>query len=272
VPPSLFRSRNFSVTNISTLLIYGALYVFSYYLALFLQGTLGYTALGSGLAGLPSGLALATLSTSFGQLAGRLGPRRFMAIGPALMGLGLLWFLRIPADSHAWPATVTDLSTLVPPAAYLTDVLPANLLFAFGIAMLVAPLTTALMTSVPVGNSGLASAINNALSRIGPILAGAVIFIGVTASFYGGLAQQVPSLDTDSAEVRAAIPPLKEPAPDLPDDVKQAARASSTEAFHLAMLIAAVLCASGAAVNWVGIVDPKQPATSTATQPAASGG
>ena len=55
VPPSLFRSRNFSVTNVSTLLIYGALYVFSYYLALFLQGTLGYTALGSGLAGLPPG-------------------------------------------------------------------------------------------------------------------------------------------------------------------------------------------------------------------------
>ena len=64
------------------------------------------------------------------------------------------------------------------------------MLFAFGIAMLVAPLTTALMTSVPVGNSGLASAINNALSRIGPILAGAVIFIGVSASFYAGLADR----------------------------------------------------------------------------------
>ena len=168
VPPSLFRSRNFSVTNLSTLLIYGALYVFSYYLALFLQGTLGYTALGSGLSGLPVGLALAFLSTSFGHLAGRLGPRRFMAIGPALMALGLLWFGRIPADSQTWQAVIGKPSTLVPPVSYLTDVLPANLLFAFGIAMLVAPLTTALMTSVPVGNSGLASAINNALSRIGP--------------------------------------------------------------------------------------------------------
>ena len=128
------------------------------------------------------------------------------------------------------------------------------------------------MTSVPVGNSGLASAINNALSRIGPILAGAVIFIGVTASFYGGLSQQVPSLDVDSPQVRADIPPLKEPALGLPDEVRQAARNSSTDAFHLAMLIAALLCASGAAVNWVGILDPKQPATATATQPAPSGG
>ena len=82
------------------------------------------------------------------------------------------------------------------------------------------------MTSVPVGNSGLASAINNALSRIGPILAGAVIFIGVTATFYGGLAEQVPSLDVDSAEVRAAVPPLQEPAADQPDEVKDAARQS----------------------------------------------
>jgi MFS family permease len=271
VPPSLFKSRNFSVTNVSTVLIYGALYVFSYYLALFLQSTLGYTALGSGLAGLPTGLALALLSTSFGHLAGRLGPRRFMAIGPALMALGLLWFVRIPADSQAWAAAVNDPSSLVPPVAYLTDVLPANLLFAFGIAMLVAPLTTALMTSVPVGNSGLASAINNALSRIGPILAGAVIFIGVTASFYGGLAEQVPSLDVNSAEVRAAIPPIQSPADDLPDEVKQAARESSTDAFHLAMLIAALLCAAGAAVNWIGIVDPEHPERATATQAAASG-
>jgi hypothetical protein len=167
---------------------------------------------------------------------------------------------------------ITEPASLVPPGSYWIDVLPANLLFAFGIAMLVAPLTTALMTSVPVGNSGLASAINNALSRIGPILAGAVIFIGVTASFYGGLAQQVPSLDVDSAQVRADIPPLKDPAPDLPDELRDAARQSSTDAFHLAMLISALLCASGAAVNWFGIVDPEPAAASAATQAAPSGG
>ena len=125
---------------------------------------------------------------------------------------------------------------------------------------------------MPVGNSGLASALNNALSRIGPILAGAVIFIGVTATFYGGLNAQVPSLDVDSADVRAAVPPLREPAADQPDEVKEAARRSSTDAFRLAMLIAALLCASGAAVNWVGIVDLKQPVAATATQAAPSGG
>ena len=54
IPPFLFRSRNFTVTNISTLLIYGALYVFGYLSAIFVQGTLGYTALAAGLIGLPT--------------------------------------------------------------------------------------------------------------------------------------------------------------------------------------------------------------------------
>ena len=256
VPPQLFSSRNFTVTNMSTLLIYGALYVYSYYQALFLQGTLGYTALASGLAGLPISVAIAALSTTFGHMAGRYGPRRFMAIGPAFMAAGLLWFIRIPAGSQAWVASFSRPETLVPPVDYFVDVLPAVLLFAIGIAMLVAPLTTALMTSVPVGNSGLASAINNAVSRIGPVLAGALIFIGVTASFYAGLADRAPGMDVNAPEVREHVPPLQEPPSSLTDAQRAAAVASSTDAFHLAMLIAALLCIAGAAVNAVGIRDP----------------
>jgi EmrB/QacA subfamily drug resistance transporter len=272
VPPELFASRNFTVTNISTLAIYGALYVYSYYQALFLQGTLGYTATASGMAGVPISLALAFLSTTFGHMAGRYGPRRFMTIGPIFMALGLLWFLRVPATSQAWLASFGRPDTLVPPAGYLIDVLPAILLFAIGIAILVAPLTTALMSSVPVGNSGLASAINNAVSRIGPVLAGAVIFIGVSASFYAGLGDRVPALDVDSAQVRSDIPPLKAPADALPEEQKQAAGEASTDAFRLAMLIAALLCAAGAAVNWVGIRDPEPEALARAAEATPSTG
>lgn len=256
VPPRLFLSRNFTVTNISTLLIYGALYVYSQYQAIFLQGTLGYTAAASGLAGIPISLSLAFLSTSFGAMAGRYGPRRFMAVGPAIMALGLLWFLRLPVESTPWVLQLGDPSSFIPPSGYFIDVLPAILGFAIGISILVAPLTTALMSSVPTGNSGLASAINNAISRIGPLLAGAVIFIGVSASFYGGLGDRVPGLDTSSAAVHAELPPLNEPDPTRPAEQQQAAREASTDAFHLAMLIAALLCAAGAAVNGVGIVDP----------------
>lgn len=256
VPPQLFRSRNFTVTNLSTFLIYGALYVVFAYQAIFLQGTLGYTAMAAGLASLPVGLALAFLSTTVGHLAGRHGPRWFMAAGPAVMAVGLLWLVRIPGDTGEWIARPGDPASLVPPGGYLVDVLPAMLLFAIGLSILVAPLTTALMSSVPTRHAGLASAINNAVSRIGPLLAGAVIFIGVSASFYAGLGERVPSLDTSTPAVREAIPPLNAPRPGVPDAQVTAAREASTEAFHLAMLIAALLCAAGAAVNAVGIRNP----------------
>jgi len=253
IPPELFRSRNFTITNISTFLIYGALYVVFAYQAIFLQGTLGYTAMASGLAGLPISLALAFLSTTFGHLAGRRGPRWFMAVGPALMATGLLWLIRIPTNSAPWLARPEDPVSLLPPVSYLVDVLPAMVVFAIGIAILVAPLTTALMSSVPTRNSGLASAINNAISRIGPLLAGAVIFIAVSAAFYGALQARVPSLDTGSAQVRAAIPPLNAPRRGVAADVVAAAHDASTSAYHLAMLIAAGLCAAGAITNAVGI-------------------
>lgn len=272
VPPHLFRSRNFTVTNLSTFLVYGALYVFTYYAAIYLQGTLGYTALAAGLAGLPIAIALTLLSTTFGRLAGRHGPRRFMGLGPAFMAVGLLWLVRIPASSGAWTASLSDPGSLVPPAGYLIDVLPAVVLFGIGIAILVAPLTTALMGSVPTRNAGIASAINNAVSRIGPLLAGAVIFIGVSASFYAGLEQRAPELDTSSAEVRDAIPPLNAPRPGVPDSQVAAARDASTDSFHLAMLIAAVLCAAGAAVNGVGISNSKpEPEPEPDPEPEAAG-
>ncbi len=257
VPPGLFRSRNFTVTNISTFVIYGALYVFGYLMAIFVQGALGYSALAAGLIGLPISILLTFFSTSAGTLAGRYGPRWFMTVGPAIMAAGLLWLTRLPADSTPWKASLADPASLLPPASYLIDFFPAVIVFAIGLALLVAPLTTALMNSVPEANSGLASAINNAISRVGPLLAGAVIFVAITASFYAGLQQRVPSLQTDTAAVRHDLAPLNRPAPGVPAVQATAARDASTDAFHLAMLIAALLCATGAAVNGVGIRNPR---------------
>lgn len=254
MPPELFRSRNFAVTNVSTLLIYGALYMVSYFTAIFLQQAFGYTALGSGLAIVPVDIALVLISTRAGRLAAEHGPRRFMTIGPALMALGLLWYMRLPATSGAWDATFGSPETLLPPSDYLVDVLPVMLLFGIGLAILVAPLTTALMTSVPIGNSGLASAINNAISRIGPVLASAVVFIAVSASFFGGLEARLPGLDASQPEVREEFMPLRIPASSS-EERRVAALEASTDAFRLAMLIAALLCAAGAAANWVGISD-----------------
>jgi predicted MFS family arabinose efflux permease len=264
VPLELFRSRNFTVTNISTFLIYGALYVCFYYLALFLQGVLGYSAAAAGLAGIPGGLLLVFLSTRFGALSVRYGPKIFMTVGPLLMAIGVLWFARVPATSPAWVFLPRDPSTWIPPRDYLIDFLPAQIIFGFGLALMVAPLTTALMTSVPVRNSGVASAVNNAISRVGPQLAGAVIFVAITASFYSGMAARLPGTDTSDPNFRKTYTPLNSrepcltnntPTPCPPDVIArlEAVRDQSTEAFHLAMYVGAGLLLAGALVNAVGI-------------------
>jgi EmrB/QacA subfamily drug resistance transporter len=276
IPPELFKSRNFTVTNISTFLIYGALYVFGYFFTLFVQGTVGYTAAAAGLAFIPSGLFLVFLSSRFGALAGKHGPKAYMSVGPALMTLGVLWYTRIPATTTPWLFTFGDPSTYLPPASFFIDVLPGSLLFGLGLSIMVAPLTTALMTSVPPRNSGVASAINNAISRVGPQLAGAVIFIAITTSFYAGLHARVPQFDPNDPEARKTYAPLNVVQPGHPPNQGQpgvvpsveAQRDASTDAFHLAVLIAATLLAAGAITNAVGIQN--RPAPPPETEPAAA--
>ncbi len=257
IPLALFRARNFAVTNVSTLLIYGALYVTFYFTPLFMQGTLGYTAAGSGLALLPGTLFLVAFSSRFGALGSRFGPRWFMAAGPTIMAAGILWLARIPTGSQGWALRPDASGTLVPSVSYLVDFLPGVVVFGIGVMIMVAPLTTALMTSVPVHHSGVASAINNAISRVGPQLAGAVIFIAITASFYHGLSQRVPELEVSSLQLRAQISPLNRPADSVPLSQVRAARAASTDAYHLAMVVGAALLLVGAATNAVGIRNPR---------------
>lgn len=265
IPLQLFRSRNFTVTNISTLLIYGALYVTAYYAALFSQGTLGYTAAAAGVAFIPGTFFLIFFSARVGTLAARYGPRWFMVVGPLMMALGLLWLVRIPSSSEAWPLRPGDPSSFLPPASYLVDLLPAWILFGLGIMVLVAPLTTALMTSVPVRNSGVGSAINNAISRVGPQLAGALIFVFITANFYRYLAGRLTGVDVGSTEFRARVSPLNTP---LDANLVPIARDASTSSFHIAMLVAVVLLVAGAIANAIGIHNPAARRTAEPAQPA----
>ncbi|HVD00330.1 MAG TPA: MFS transporter [Candidatus Dormibacteraeota bacterium] len=264
IPLELFGSRNFSVVNFSTLLIYGALYVVLYNLALFLQGTLLYDAAAAGLSGIPGSLLLALLSARVGRLAGRHGPRLFMVVGPLLMAAGVLLFARVPALEQAWLAQPSNPATLLPPADYLVNLLPGSIVFGLGISILVAPLTSVVMTSVSVRHSGLASAINNAISRIGPQLAGAAVFVAVTATFYASLANRTGS--ADSPALRALVSPLNRPRPGVSAALAQAARLASGDAFHVAMVIGAMLLVAGALVNLVGIRNP-EPERTGARQP-----
>jgi EmrB/QacA subfamily drug resistance transporter len=253
VPPAIFRSRAFSAINLSTLLIYAALYVLIYVQSLFLQGVLGYSPLAAAIVGLPSGLALVFLSAYAGTLAGRYGTRRFLVGGPLLMTAGALWWPRVPAGSTPWLARINDPASLMPPLATLTDPLPAILVFGIGIALVVAPLTSTLMGSVPVERAGVASAINNALSRVGQPLVSAAIFVLVTDRFYASLAARVPGLDPKAPDLRESVQPLNAPGAGVGAAIAEAARLASAEAFHAAILVVAGLLLAGALVNWVGL-------------------
>jgi len=250
IPPQLFRSRNFTVTNVSTLLIYGALAVTFYYLTLFQQGTLGYTAAAAGAGAIPGSLLLIFFSRRFGALSARFGPRWFMAVGPAIMALGVLWYARVPMTSTPWRLQPGDPSSYVATLSYLVDFLPGSLIFGLGLTMMVAPLTTALMTSVPVHNSGVGSAINNAISRVGPQLAGALIFIFLTANFYTALASKLPGVDVSSTSFRNQVSPLNAP---IDPHLVAAVRDASTSSFHLAMIVGAAIILLGSVVNAIGI-------------------
>lgn len=253
VPLKLFRIRAFSTINLSTLLIYGALYANFGFQALFLQGTLGYSPLGSAILSLPTGILLTLLSTRVGGLSGRFGVRPFLVAGPLVMAVGMLLWLLVPATSEGWAASLSDPASLVPPIDVLVGPLPAVVVFGLGLSLLVAPLTTALMGSVPVRNAGLASAINNALSRVGQPLVAAVVFIVVSGSFYAALASAVPGTDPNAPELRATYQPLNPPPADAPEAFVTATRTASTDAYRLAVLVAAGLLVAGAGVNAVGL-------------------
>src|SRR5438046_8861740 len=109
------------------------------------------------------------------------------------------------------------------------------MLFGIGLMVMVAPLTTALRTSGPEDNSGVASAVNNAISRVGPQLAGAVIFVAITASFYSGMAARLPGTDTSDPAFRREYPPPKAPPPSAPH--APAVREPSAAAFPPAMSV-----------------------------------
>ena len=266
VPLGLFRERAFSVINLSTFVIYGALYVNMAFQQLYLQGVLGYSPTAAALALLPAAILLTLISTRAGRLAGRLGARRFLVAGPLLMAAGLLYLARVPSTSAAWSALPADPASFLPSSGYLVDILPGQLVYGVGLAILVAPLSTALMGSVPARRAGLASATNNAVSRAGAPLVSALLFIALSAAFYPALAALAPGIDVGAASFRAAVQPLSAPDPSLGPTVAAAAREASTTAFHLAMFAAAALLTVGAAVNGFGL-HPTEPAAAAGRTP-----
>ena len=158
LPLELFRSRQFASANLLALVAYAALGGVIFLFVAFLQISLGYTALQAGAATLPLTILLLILSGPSGSIAQRIGPRIPLTAGAVLAGAGLLLVARIrPGDS------------------YLSAVLPSLAVFGAGLATLITPITATVLASVDASHSGIASAVNNALSRLGQMIAVAAL-------------------------------------------------------------------------------------------------
>jgi len=160
LPLRLFRLRNFSVTNVETFAVYGALSGWGVFMTLFLQEFSHYTPFRAGLASLPVTIVMFFLSPRVGRLSMHYGPRLFMAVGPVVAGASLLTLARMPVHLDYW-----------------VDLLPPLLGFSVGLSMTVAPLTTTVLSDAGPGDAGIASGVNNAVARVAGLVAVAVLGI-----------------------------------------------------------------------------------------------
>ena len=250
LPLSLFRSRNFAIGNLTTLTMYAGLGGMLFLLGIYLQQIAGYSALAAGAAFLPVTAVMFALSRRFGALADRTGPRLFMGLGPIVAGIGMLLFMRVDAD-----------------ADYLTQVLPALALFGIGLSVTVAPLTAAVLAAVDDKHSGVASGVNNAVSRVAGLLAIAVLGTFLSAQFGSSLDDALAGRQL-SAAGRAAVTAAKdrplavaraEGAPPAERATLEAAsRGASVDAFRFGLGVMAVLTIAGGIIAAVGIENPRR--------------
>ena len=208
LPLSLFRSRDFTLVNVATFLNYSAVAGSAFYLVLFLQSVVGYTAFQTGLLLLPSTAAILLLAARFGRLSDQFGPRPLLVVGPIVMAAGMLLWLRID-DRSLWDG-----------------LLPGLVLYGLGLSMIVAPITSAALTTAPERYSGLAAGVNSTFSRLGGLLA--IAILGVVVSLVFAARTNDPEL----------VPfALGEDSPEF--------LAGSTDAFRAAMVVAATLAIAG---------------------------
>jgi EmrB/QacA subfamily drug resistance transporter len=188
LPLALFRSKTFAGANLLTLFLYGALSVLMFFLPFNLIQVQGYSATAAGAALLPFVLTMFALSRWAGGLVRRYGARRPLVIGPSVAGAGLALFALPGADA----------------GSYWTSFFPAVMLMSLGMAASVAPLTTAVMGAVEERHAGVASGVNNAVSRAAGLIAIAALGIVMTATFARDFNARLQSLDVP-AETRAAL-------------------------------------------------------------------
>lgn len=171
----LFTVRNFSWGNVATFAIYGGLSIATFLITVFIQQFGHYSAIEAGLALLPVTIIMFFLSSRFGALSGKYGPRLFMTFGPVIGACGFLWMLQVDQSVNYW-----------------WQIFPGVIIFGLGLSMTVAPLTSAILGSIDKSEAGIGSSVNNAVSRIAGLIT--IAFLGIVtgssldlAGFHRGL-------------------------------------------------------------------------------------
>jgi MFS family permease len=216
LPFDLFRERNFAAANAETFLVYAGLYGFLVFFTLYLQ-FLGFTPFEAGLLNIPTSVVMILLAARFGGLADRHGPRLYLTLGPALIGAGTLVFCLVTEQDEFWTFGLVGL-----------------LLFSLGLAMMVAPITATALKSAPERYAGIASGVNSTVSRLGSLIAVALIGLVITIVF------------EQRTDVADAVPLAK-------DQTSVELRDASVAGFRAGMALAAALAFAGAAVGAIGI-------------------
>jgi EmrB/QacA subfamily drug resistance transporter len=259
----LFKSRTFTGANLLTLFLYGALGGALFFLPLNLVQVQGYSATLAGLANLPFSILLIAMSRWAGGLVDRIGPRPPLIYGPLIVGAGFL-ALALPGITAG-------------PSDYWTTFFPGSVLFGFGMGIVVSPLTTSVMGSVPQRNSGIASGINNTMSRAAGVLAVAILG-GIALLFFSGLvadqtdgyslnAQEEAVLETQIGELAnasASIEVFFARSVFLQQEIDRAFVAT----FRLMMIIAAGMCFLSSALAAVFVQKRLEPPEELKADPA----
>lgn len=243
VPLKLFRSADFAGANLLTLFLYAALSGTFFFFTLNLIQVQHYSATAAGAALIPFVVIMFSLSRWSGGLVDRVGPRLPLTIGPLVTAIGFALF--------AWPSLSSN---------YWTSFFPAVVVLGLGMAIAVAPLTTTVMSSVDSEQAGVASGINNAVSRAAGLMAIAVFGVIMLQSFGDSLSKRLRELPV-SDEVRSTIERerVRLAGVQVPGHLDQKTRqaledaisSSFVSSFRLIMFVSAGLAVASAFSSWL---------------------